>query len=185
MPDFSPGGVQFPVATDAPRRQDLEDLARSIDDPQGLSILGKFRRLANVSGQSFANSASLTGSTITGWSASGGDQGDATGITLSGGILTVTEAGIYFISVMICFTANATGQRRVIALPGALSSRSSTVQTTSTASVVATAGPVVDMVPLNAGDTITTQAAQNSGGALTLNAGSTTNLFVVGKLRAF
>lgn len=182
MPDFTSGGVQFPLGVDTPRRQDIEDLARSIDDPQGVAWAGKSRRLTNTSGQSIPNSA-LVGTTLTGWGTSGGDQGDATGITLAGGIITVSESGIYFSSVFITFTANVTGQRRLFQNPGAISGRSFTTDAGASASIAQTVGPITDVFFLNAGDQIITQAGQNSGGALTLNTSVGASIWAITKLR--
>lgn len=190
MPEFTTGGIRIPLGTDQPRRNATEQLARSIDDPQGVTYRGKIRNLQTSSSQSFASTTTL--STVNNWIPAGGargdtDQGNGCGITLGGTNseqLTVSEAGFYFMYANYPWASTAGGGIRRVALrdpdSGAYYQSNSDSGEAGTNFLGAN---VSCLVWLAEGQSIIVEAAQNSGGNLNGGNVSTRTAFIVAKFR--
>lgn len=118
---------------------------------------------------------SLADSVITAvgtWSADSGDDGNSTGLSLSGTFITVTYGGLYDIDFTMAFPSNATGVRACYMMKnGTVGPPAAGTQIGQTAIAGTSGGNVI--VPLHikaalsAGDTLQPAVFQNSGGALT------------------
>lgn len=100
-----------------------------------------------------------------------------TGMTQTGGTVTVLEAGIYRVQVLISWNASAYGERKIRIFKGAAVQHEGHFSPYfSTSAGVDGTGiqnhNLVMDVSCAANDTISVQAYQSSGGALTLRSGS-------------
>lgn len=173
MPEFTTSGVRVPLGTDQPRRNVLEQMARSIDDPQGVVYRGKVRNLETSSGQTFTSSTSL--SPVVNWTAatttarSAADQGDECGILLGGGSseqLTVQEDGFYMLYANYPWASAAGGIRRTALFDV---TNSNYLQTRSMSAGEGTGflgADVWALAWLDAGTSLRVDASQSSGGNL-------------------
>ncbi|MGP7812431.1 hypothetical protein [Glutamicibacter soli] len=133
-----------------------------------------FRHLRLNSDQNVANANYTTISLI----ASGSGDDSASGISVSGGIATVSRSGIYDIEGQVTFNANATGVRYAAFLIGSDRYRSLGVAAGSASMSVN--NHVRLHIP--AGTTIAFQAYQTSGVTLTLPAGIDTTRWSIMKV---
>jgi hypothetical protein len=170
-------GLWYPDASEplTPLEDIFARMAESVDVPEGLgsgSALHRWRSLIRAATGTINN---VTYTTITGsWvNATGAPTNTDSEIQFASGVFTVARDGPYLINGSVLFAANATGSRRVkLLLNGVTDLAIGTVGGVS-------GDPVAPSVhwegPLAAGDTVTFQVYQSSGGSLALasNAGFT------------
>lgn len=171
MPDTTARGIQYPVSAD--QVTDLEDIFKNLADTADdaiddalASLSPAFRALSNTAG--FTHTSSGSWQTVTGWTGADGDPGDDVGITYASGVLTVSEAGIYFAQLTVVFNLDSDGTRGCRFLQTgnvAAGARAGWLgRVTGTES-----GTAWFLGALSAGDTLTMQAFQSGGASLALN----------------
>lgn len=115
-----------------------------------------------------------------GWAVDAGDKGDGSGLVYSAGTLTVQRAGLYDIRFKVTFPANATGQRVARVM---LNGAQMDADYQPARSGGWTQARVVRSVYCAAGDVLSFETYQDSGGSLTLQLGSGLNHCTVAWVR--
>lgn len=134
-------------------------------DAKGRVIVGHPYRRYHLTKNGPLSTTSGTVTEVTGWTS----VENFGGFSLSGGVITVANAGIYNITFALAFGGNVTGTRSAHVILGSGRTYRVTNPAHPTGSAVTTAIVSLGSINLAAGETITLQALQNSGGALNVN----------------
>ena len=138
---------------------------RVTTDSKGRVTSGTTYRRLYLTKNGTQSIATASNTTVTTWTS----VENTGGFSESSGVVTVTNAGIYNITFALTFGGNATGQRVAsLVFSGGRTFRVP-VPAHATASNVATTIVSLNSIAVSAGETITLQAFQNSGGALNVN----------------
>lgn len=137
---------------------------RVTTDAKGRVISGWNYRRFFLTKNGTLSVANATNVDVSGWTT----VDNIGGFSVSGGVITVTNSGIYNITVAVSFEANNAGARAV----GLAFSSGRTARVTNPANTanvqVSTVIVSLNAIPLVAGETITIQARQTSGGAINI-----------------
>lgn len=177
MPSTTARGIQYPVVGDAvaPLATKFQSLATTADTAitNALGTLNMpFRSLANTVG--FTHNSNGNWLTVTGWTGADGDPGNGGGIDYANGILTVSVAGLYAAQLTMQFEVNATGNRGARFLKtGAAAAGARFLWISSATDFIS--GTAWYLGSLSAGDTLTAQGFQSSGGSLALRIASSSS----------
>ncbi|HEX6686424.1 MAG TPA: hypothetical protein VF062_26870 [Candidatus Limnocylindrales bacterium] len=169
MPDTTARGIQFPVEGDqgTPLNEKFEQLAETADAAidDALASLGlQWRALRN---DGFSHNSTGNWQNVTNWQPVDGDPGDAVGITYSTGVLTVSADGLYLANLTLAFDDDPDGTRGARFLrtgATAIGARAGWLGRVSATE----SGTGWVLAALSAGDTLTIQGFQSSGGNLAL-----------------
>lgn len=189
MPEFTTGGVRIPLPTDQPTRNAIEQLGRSIDNPQGVTYRGKIRNLETSAVQDFPSTTAL--STVINWtpataSRADTDQGNECGIILGGANseqLTVSEDGFYFMYANYPWAIAASGIRRVALRDPDNGNYYQTNSDSGSAGTGFLGANVSQFVWMVEGQSVIVEAAQSSGGNINGGNVSSRTSFIVAKFR--
>lgn len=124
---------------------------------------------SQVYGRSSSTSATQSFTTATDTQITAFDSSAGNGVTVGAGSLTINTAGRYMVNARVTWTANVTGLRRLRLLKGA-TQVAIDLQTPSSTLAFQNTITLAEYV-FAAGDVLTLYGYQNSGGALSLNAG--------------
>lgn len=141
------------------------------------AVGGPVRRLTQSPIQNFASSTGF--SLLTNWVPNVGDEGNASGITLSAGKLTVSEAGLYIASAGVRWASNATG-RRILGI--IVNGTAESIFSIGAADAANFANGVFNILKLAVNDVVEVGAGQSSGVALDTNIASNGTRFELAKL---
>ncbi|CAB4152382.1 Siphovirus Gp37-like protein [uncultured Caudovirales phage] len=146
------------------------DYERVTIDAKGRVTTGVVRRRLYMTKNGAQNITNTTTLTVTPWT----EVENVGGFTQTAGVVTVTNAGIYNMTLALTFTNNANGFREAYLVFSGGRAFRAVCPASNLNTQVTTVFLSLNSLPVAAGETITLQARQNAGLGLNLNTGDST-----------